>query len=466
MNPMESEKEQTVSLRFFGLPRLFPFLKPYWKKILLMILLGGLSSAIDAIYPLFTRFALDQFIGKETTKGIPLFVAAYIGLMLFQMVINFKSTFDCGRVEMSMNRDLRNAAFSHLQTLSFSYYNQNSVGYIHARVMSDTGLIGDLVSWRMMNFVWHGSFLLGIVVVMLVIDLRLAVYILLLIPVAAVLMVFFQRKLLYFHRIIRELNSRITGNYNEGITGARAIKVLGIEKKMIRDFETDTEEMRSTAVREAHYSALFISTITMMSSLVLALVLWKGGQLTREGLMMIGTLSVFMSYALEMLDPIHNILETFSAFVAIQVNIERFTRLLSEKSEVMDSEEVIQKYGDAFHPKKENWEELHGDVEFRDVSFQYPDGDELVLSHFSLKIPQGQNVAIVRGDRCRKIHAGQSGLPVLRAHRRPGADRRPGRQGALPALAAQQHRICPADAPSVFRKHPGKPALRKTRRHR
>ena len=389
------ENDYNIRLRFFGLPRLFPYLKPYRGMIIRMIILGGLSSAIDALYPLFNRYALDHFIGGRTLSGMGRFVLVYIALLLGQTVINYKSTYDCGKTEVLINRDLRNSAFNHLQTLSFSYYNQNAVGYIHARVMSDTGLIGDLVSWRMMNFIWHGSFLVGILVVMLLIDIRLTAYILVLVPIAVVLMIFFQKKLLFFNRRIREINSRITGNYNEGITGERAVKVLGVEEKMRRDFEKDTREMRGQSVREAHFSALFISTITMMSSVVLALVLWKGGRLTQQNLMRIGTLSVFMSYALEMLDPIQNIIETLSAFIAIQVNIERLTRLLSEKSDVADRADVIEKYGDTFHPRKENWEELKGDVEFRDVSFQYPDGNELVLEHFNLKVPEGRNVAIV-----------------------------------------------------------------------
>jgi ATP-binding cassette subfamily B protein len=132
-----------------------------------------------------------------------------------------------------------------------------------------------------------------------------------------------------------------------------------------------------------------------MSMFALAIVLWKGGRLTEEGLLQIGTLSVFMSYAIGMMDPIQNIINTISALIAIQVNIERLTRLLHTESDVADTLEVIAKYGDTFQPKKENWEPLHGDVEFRDVSFRYPDGDEYVLSHFNLKVPQGTNVAIV-----------------------------------------------------------------------
>ena len=391
----EQKQEETVRLPLFGIPRLKPFIRPYRRMIIVMVILGGLTSVIDALYPLFTRYALNHFVAEGQLKGLGWFVAAFIVLLAFQTVINYKSAFDCGKVEMRMNRDLRNAAFNHLQTLSFSYYNQNSVGYIHARVMSDTGLIGEAVSWRMMELVWNGAFLIGILVVMLAVDVRLTLSILILVPVAVALMSYFQKKLLTYNRKIREINSRITGNFNEGITGARTIKVLGIEEKMIRDFRKETELMRKTSVREAHFSALFISTVTMISSVVLALVLWQGGKITMAGVMKIGTLSVFMTYALEMLDPIQNIIETLAAFASIQVNIERLTRLLGQESDVADTPEVIEKYGDTFCPKKENWEPLEGDVAFEDVSFRYPDGDEYVLSHFNLEVPRGTNVAIV-----------------------------------------------------------------------
>ena len=390
-----NENEKQKRLPFFGIPKLFPYLYPYRFRIISMILLGGVSSAIDAAYPLFNRYALDHFVGERTLRGIQWFVALYLILLFGQGIINYVSSVSCGKVEMMLDRDLRNDAFSHLQTLSFAYYNANSVGYIHARVMSDSGLIGEAVSWRMMNLVWNGFYVAGVFVVMLIINLRLALIIFLLVPVAVLLMTWFQRKLLYYNRKIREINSKITGNYNEGITGARTIKVLGVEEKMIGDFTKETQNMRRTSIREAHFSALFISTVAMMSALTLSLVLWQGGRLTMEGLMMIGTLSVFMSYALELLEPIQSIIETLSAFIAIEANIERVTRLLAEESDVTDTSEVIEKYGDAFRPKRENWEELEGEIEFRDVSFRYPDGDEYVLTDFNLKVPAGTNVAIV-----------------------------------------------------------------------
>ena len=153
--------------------------------------------------------------------------------------------------------------------------------------------------------------------------------------------------------------------------------------------------MFKTATRTSHFRAMFISTITFTSYIALALVLWRGGRITLQGLMELGTLAAFSNYALNLMEPIRWIVRAISDLITVQVNIERFTRLMETESDVADSPEIIEKYGDAFHPKKENWEPLFGDVEFKDVSFMYPDGDEYVLEHFNLKVPQGTNVAIV-----------------------------------------------------------------------
>ena len=389
-----SENKNT-KLKYFGIPKLLPFLKPYRKIMISMIILGLVSSLIDSIYPLFNQYALNHFVALKTTDTLVAFVIAYLVILVLYVIMNYVSTSFAGKVEMGVNKDLRNASFNHLQELSFSYFNQNNVGYIHARVMSDTGRIGQLVSWDMMDIIWQGSYLIFIIINMALINIRLALYIIMIIPIAVILIVFFQKELVTLNRKIREINSKITSNFNEGITGAKSIKTLVVENRINSDFDTDTQDMETTSIRAGRYSAAFTSLVTMLSSVTLAIVLWKGGKINQEGVMLIGTLSVFMSYALNMLEPIQNIVSSIARLIAIQVNIERFTTLLETESDVADCKEVIEKYGDTFNPKKENWEPLHGDVEFKDVSFKYPDGNEMVLENFNLVVPQGTNVAIV-----------------------------------------------------------------------
>lgn len=386
------KKTEARSLPLFGIPKILPFIKRHHKVMLAMVACGLTSTCMDLLVPQFQRYALNHYIADKTLDTLPLFILLYVLMLAAMGLLNYVSCSFAMRTEVSVNRDLRNAAFNHLQTLSFSYFNQNSVGYIHARVMSDTSRIGSLVSWSLMDAVWHMSYLVGAVVVMLLVNARLALLVIAVLPLTVVLFSVFQRRLIQVNREVRELNSRITSDFNEGITGAKTIKSLVVEDRMVRDFVSDTEAMRKKAVRVAHLRGLFSATLNIASSTALAIVLWRGGYIASSE---VGTFSMFMSYAQGMMEPVRWVIDAISDLIATQVNIERFSRLLETKSDVVDSPEVIAKYGDAFEPKRENWEPLKGDIEFRDVDFMYPDGDEYVLEHFDLKIPFGTNIAIV-----------------------------------------------------------------------
>ncbi len=377
---------------FFGIEKIIGYTKKYSKTLALMIFCGLVGSGIDIAIPLFQRYALNHFIGGNTLENIGYFIALYVMAILTSSVANYISCYNALAVEVKMNRDLRNAAFNHLQTLSFSYFNQNSVGYIHARVMSDTSRIGGLVSWNLMDCVWHSTYFIGAVVVMLIINAKLALLVICIVPLIAVLFGIFENRLIKLNREVREINSKITGNFNEGITGAKTIKTLVVEEKMEEDFKKDTAKMRKKSVSASKFSGLFGATMNFASSLALAIVLWKGGYIAAEE---VGTFSMFMSYAQGMMEPIRWLTDAITALITTQVNIERFHNLVTMKSDVVDTPEVIEKYGDTFNPKKENWEEINGDVEFVDVDFKYPDGEEYVLENFNLKIPFGTNIAIV-----------------------------------------------------------------------
>ena len=390
-----NEQKKTKGAKWFGIPNLVPYMRPYGKLIFWMVLMAFYGSAMDAVIPLFQQYAIDNYIAGSTLAGLDWFIGAYVVIILTQTASNYISAFGACKLELSVGRDLKRESFNHLQTLSFSYFNQNSVGYVHARVMSDTDRIASTLAWSMAEGVWHSAYLVCAIVMMLILNWKMALCVLVIVPIVAISSMYFQKKLVFFHRQVREKNSRITGAFNEGITGATTTKTLVVEDKMEKEFDELTADMKKVSVRAMHFRAIFISTTTLAASLALALVLWRGGIVTREGVMLIGTLTVFMNYAQGMMEPIQWLVQALSSLVNVQVNVERFTTLMETKSDVQDTPEVVEKYGDTFSPKKENWEELHGDIEFKDVTFRYPDGDENILEHFNLKVPQGTNVAIV-----------------------------------------------------------------------
>lgn len=391
-----SENETTKTyLRLFGIPRLIPFLRPYRGLFLQLFLFGLIGSAGEILFPLFQQYAIDHFLASGSLSSLPWFIAAYLLVVAAAAFSSYRSTHSSARLEMRVAYDMRRACFCHLQTLSFSYFNQNSVGYIHARVMSDTSRIGTLISWSCVDGIFNLTYAVGAAAVMLSIDWRMALLVLAVVPLLVVTVTLFQRKVLPLNRRVREINSQITGDFNESITGAETVKALNARGTLTSAFVSQTDTMRRAAVGAARWRAMFGSVITLCSSLALALVLWQGGILSQEGLMEIGTLSVFVSYALGIMEPIRWLIDALSDLITTQVNIERVTDLLATETEVTDSPEVTARYGDTFAPKRESWEPLVGDVEFEDVTFRYPDGDVNVLEHFNLSVPQGTNVAIV-----------------------------------------------------------------------
>ncbi|MCI6349279.1 ABC transporter ATP-binding protein [Negativibacillus massiliensis] len=391
----DDEVQSNKSFQFSIWKRLFPFAKPYKKLLLLIVITNILISIVDVSLPLFQRYAVDNFIEKGTLDGLPVFIAAYLAVIILQVLSFVFYTLSAMKTEMRMGRDLKRACFVHLQTLSFSYYNTTPVGYILARVMSDTNKIAAITAWDLIDILWALSYVSFAFLSMAMLDLRLALMVMVIVPVIAVLTTYFQKRILFWNRKVRSINSRITGAFNEGIMGAKTSKTLVIEDKNTHEFSELTEEMRNASVRAAGLNALYIPLVMLASSAATAIVLARGGNLVLEHGILIGTLSAFTTYAVSIFEPIQQMARVLANIIAVQPNIERVMGLLDQKPNIVDTPEVIEKYGDSFHPKTENWEPIKGDIEFDDVSFRYPDGEEEVLSHFSLKIPAGTNVAIV-----------------------------------------------------------------------
>lgn len=371
------------------------FLKVHKKLWIIMLICELGISALSIIAPLFQRYAIDNFIAGNTLSGLAPFIAAYCALIVASSAFQYIETRGGMNLEMFLLRDMRRAAFNHIQTLSVSFFNVTSVGTIHARVMSDTEKIGGIVVWDGNHGIRHLVYVIGAIAVMFVQNALLALCVLGIVPVIAVATVLFQKKLTKLNRREREINAKITAGFNEGITGAPTTKSLSVENKLDADFFADTAEMKRQSMKLVFYRSLFFSIITFVSSAALAAVLWYGGKITAEQVIGIGTLSVFMTYAQGLVAPVTWAVGAIADIIGVKVNLERLTALLNTESDVKDSPEVIEKYGDSFNHKRENWEKIQGDIEFKNVSFKYPDGEEYVLENFNLKVPKGTNVAIV-----------------------------------------------------------------------
>ena len=389
------EQEYTKSFEWSSWKKLLPFLKPYRKLILAVLALNLVCACIDIALPLFQRYAIDEFIETGDDTGLPWFAVAYAAVIVLQTLAVILFTRRSMRIEMSLGRDMKRACFVHLQTLSLSYYNVTPVGYLLSRIMSDTNRIAGMIAWNMVDILWAIFYVLGVFIAMFFLNPGLAAAVILIVPVISLLTGWFQDRILRWNRRVRKMNSRITSAYNEGIMGARTSKTLVIEEQNCREFESVTQDMRVSSVKAARLSAVYIPLVMFFSSLTTAIVLARGGSLVLSDLLLIGTLSAFTSYAVGIFEPIQQIARNIADILSLQANIERVMGLLDQKPLITDTPEVIERYGTAFEAKRENWEPIRGEIEFRDVSFRYPDGNEDVLSHFNLKIPAGSTIAIV-----------------------------------------------------------------------
>lgn len=387
------KKERFSSLKTWA--KLLPYLKRYKKHMIIIAVAMVVSALIDIGNTLLSGYAVDTFVVPRTSEGIWVFALLYLGLVTCTMIGTMVMARVSLKIEMFLGRDLRRDLFTHLQELGFSYYNQTPVGTIMARVMSDTNKIGSVFAWSLVDVFFSGIYVLGCVVVMMALNWKLGLLVLAIVPPIALLTLYFQKRILNVNRQVRKINAEITRHYNEGISGAKTSKTLVIEDKNAAAFNEVTGRMKHTTIRSVMLRAVYVPIISFLTALAVAFVITSGGNMAITDVITIGQLTIFVNYALMIADPVQTLAGTISEFISTQANIERTTALLEMEPQIVDSPEVVEKYGTSLEPKRENWEPLIGNITFDDITFRYPDGTENVLEHFSLDVPAGTTVAIV-----------------------------------------------------------------------
>ncbi len=393
---MQAHLEQDFTKRLdAGLwRRVLGYVKPFHPHLAAIIALMIVCAAMDVVFPLLTREAIDRFVAGATTEGLGGFIARYGIAVAVQTASIAGFIFLCGRVEAGVCHRIRRLGFQRLQELSFSYYDRTPIGYILSRMTSDTQRLGDTIGWSLIDLVWGTGFIVLSVAVMLSINVTLSLALIVVLPVIAALAVYFQKRILASYREVRKTNSRITGAFNEGIAGAKTTKTLVREDENTREFVELTGKMRACSVRAAVLSALFMPLVMSLGSVAAAYALWRGGYEVFSGITSLGTLTLFMNYSVQIFEPITNIARVFADLQSAQAAAERVVSLLDSKPEIVDGAAVEAAFGDNFHPNTANWPDLAGDITFENVSFQYG-GGEKVLEDFSLTVKAGQTIALV-----------------------------------------------------------------------
>lgn len=394
MNYFEEEEYTESKFSFDVWKKIIKMMAPFKKDLIIGIIAVGILGLIDAIYPQINKYAIDNLAATGELTMLPYFIAAYVVIMMLIGSMVYVFIKRAGTVQRKLSYALREKAFTQLHKLPFSYYDKTPVGWIMARMTSDSRNLSDILSWSIIDLVWGGLMMTFITIFMLIANWKLALLVLSVMPFLIWISIVFRKKILHSYRKIRKENSKITGAFNEGIMGAKTTKTLVLEEQNYQDFDRKTKTMRDHSIRAAMFAGLYFPTILFVATIATSLVMYYGGLELYKGVIEFGTLYLFVAYVGSFFDPVMQLANILARFQQAQASAERLMSLIETEPEIWDSEEVIEKYGDVINHKKENWEPLIGDIEFKDVTFKYNKGEK-VLDHFNLKIKAGESVALV-----------------------------------------------------------------------
>ena len=262
--------------------------RSHWQWVLGFILMISLVSILDSYFTFLSKRIIDEGILGENPDVLISIITQYGLLILVQSVGVFGFIYLAGVLGERIRYDLRQQMFVHLQRLSLSYYNRTPVGWIMSRVTSDSERVAELVTWGFLDITWGVMNILTATYFMLVINWKLALIVLTIIPILVVIAALFKKKIIIEYRKVRKINSKITGAFNENISGVRVVKAFGREDENLKDFGVLTNEMYNAGYRAAWLSALFLPTVLLINSFGLAGVVWYGGFQAQIGEMTIG----------------------------------------------------------------------------------------------------------------------------------------------------------------------------------
>ena len=393
----------------------FRYLLPHWPLIILIVLCMIGTSFFDSSFTPAVNFALTNsskniaitnnifdvilnfnILGFKFNITFFTTIILYISLIVFRSISIFGTFFLMNYFEMTIMTSLRRDAFKRIQELSYSYYDKTPSGWLIARLQNDAASIGDVMSYSVLRVFWISMNLIFTLVTMFSTDWKLSLIILATTPLIGLLTLFFEKQILKFHRIARNAYSDFVKWLAECINGNKTIKTMGIEENIYKECDDTTEDVFKKRYKAGRVSAPYYPSITLLSTITTSIIIIVFPMLGVKDSVTysLGTFIVFLGFVSSIYNPIGDFSEIISELMATQASVEKIFSLINTKPTLVDSGEVIKKYGDLFHNKTENFEKLEGDIKFDHVSFSYLKGVE-VIHDLNIDIKKGTSCAIV-----------------------------------------------------------------------
>jgi ATP-binding cassette subfamily B protein len=382
--PVNYNEEEDYESKFDGktFRRILGLIRPHLRMAIGFLTAIMLVSVMDAYFTYLLKRILDEAIVPKNIPALINFLIQYGILTLIQAGLVFIFIYMVGILGERIRYDLRQKMFNHLQDLSLSYYSRTPVGWIMSRVTSDSERVSELLTWGLLDSTWAVMNVSTSMIFMLTINWKLALIVLGMLPILFFVALQFRKKILVEYRNVRKTNSKITGAYNENITGVRVVKALGREPENIREFSGLTSEMYRASYRAAWLSALFLPTVQLIAAFALGTIVWYGGVQAQMGIMTIGGIQAFVSYITFMMWPIQDIARIFAEIQHAIASAERIFSLVDAVPEIADRP-------GSFDPGT-----IQGDIDFDHVTFSYED-EKPVLKDLTLHVKRGEMIALV-----------------------------------------------------------------------
>ena len=377
-------EEEDFTTQFNGgtLMRILGLATNHWRWLVGFVMAVGAVASMDSYFTYLSKRIIDEGIVARNKEALVSIVTVYGGLIFLQAAMVFAFIYLAGILGERIRYDLRKQLFNHLQRLSFGYYDRTPVGWMMSRATSDTDRVAELVTWGMLDITW-GIMNIGTAMFFMVfINWQLGLIVSLIIPVLIFVAIQFKKKIIVEYRQVRKINSKITGSYNETITGVRVVKALVRERGNLEEFAGLTSEMYKASYRAAWLSALFLPTVQILSAVAIGSIVWYGGWQVNIGGLTAGGIQAFISYVTFMLWPIQEMARVYAEMQQAIASAERIFSLMDQEPEIVD------------RPNAVAAADMWGDIEFEDITFYY-ESDKPVLHDFNLHVKRGETIALV-----------------------------------------------------------------------
>jgi len=353
---------------------------PHRGRAILSLVTLLLATVIALAPPFLAKYALDDAISGGGRLNLIIAVFLLAGLANWGMT--YAQTYLTGWVGERMLADLRERLFDHLQRLSLGFFEGNRAGVIISRLTNDVEALDQLVTDGVSSLVSSTLTLVGTAILLFILDWRLALATLAVIPFMAVGTALFRRYSTRAYRAVRERLGLVTATLAEDIAGMRVVQAFSREQMNIRNFREVSERYRQSNQQTVVLSGFYFPYVDFLSTVALAIVLGYGGHLYFAGAVGIGTLFAFMLYVQNFFDPVQQLSQLYGTFLSATAALDKINDLLGEEPQVVDE------------PDARDLGHVEGRVRFEGVRFTYARGDE-VLHGIDLDVPAGTTVALV-----------------------------------------------------------------------